>query len=295
MFQNAFSGIAKQAAKANAQNPGDFVKDGLLHCGKCLKPKQAMIRQPRVKGFEQGFKAMPVICDCRKRELEEEQKARDAFERRKYRVYVLGKAGAAHTFAADDRAEEHATRVSLGYAACFKEINGTKPSVPADGLIFCGGTGTGKTFLCHAILNAIADKGYSIMAVTAGQFERKVWSGDKGEIFKQVERTDLLLLDDLGAERLSPYVQQLIFDLLDTRVNARKPLLITTNLSKEQLTKPDSMESRRILSRVLGSVSVIELTGRDRRAADFMAQSEKKIDRYAKIGRQIDEQDGVPF
>lgn len=295
MFQDVFNSIARQAEQANPKSEGDFVKDGLLHCGKCLTPKQAMIRQPRLKGYEQGYKPMPILCECRKRELEAEKKAREAFERRGYRMKVLGKTGAAHTFAADDRAEEYATRVSLGYVDCFKEIADIKPSIPTDGLLFCGSTGTGKTYLCHAILNAVADKGYSIMAVTVGQFERKVWSGDKGEIFRAVERVDLLLLDDLGAERLSNYVQQLVFDLLDTRVGARKPLLITTNLTKEQLTKPDSMEHRRILSRVLGAVSIVELTGKDRRAADFMEQSEKKTARYFDIGKQIDEQDGVPF
>lgn len=295
MFQDVFNSIARQAEQANPKSEGDFVKDGLLHCGKCLTPKQAMIRQPRLKGYEQGYKPMPILCECRKRELEAEKKAREAFERRGYRMKVLGKTGAAHTFAADDRAEEYATRVSLGYVDCFKEIADVKPPIPTDGLLFCGSTGTGKTYLCHAILNAVADKGYSIMAVTVGQFERKVWSGDKGEIFRAVERVDLLLLDDLGAERLSNYVQQLVFDLLDTRVGARKPLLITTNLTKEQLTKPDSMEHRRILSRVLGAVSIVELTGKDRRAADFMEQSEKKTARYFDIGKQIDEQDGVPF
>lgn len=296
MFDEVFKNIEEIAKQTNAQKEGDFIKDGLLHCGKCLTPKQAMIRQPRIKGIQQGYKPMPILCKCRQQELDAERREREAYERRGYRIKALGKSGASHTFATDDRAEEYATRVSIGYVNCFKEVvNGVKQPTPTDGLLFCGNTGTGKTFLCHAILNAVADKGYSIMAVTVGQFERKVWSGDKGEIFKTIERVDLLLLDDLGAERASPYVQQLVFDLLDTRVSARKPLLITTNLTKEQLMRPDSIENRREISRVLGSVSIIELTGKDRRAENYVTRSKENTSRYYDIGKKIDEQDGVPF
>lgn len=295
-LQSAYEKIVQSAEEQNPKAPGDYMKDGLLHCGKCHTPKQAMIRQPRIKGIEQGYKPMPIVCECRKQRLKEERKEREAYERRVYRMKALGKSGASHTFAADDRAEEYATRVCYGYSLEFKAVeNGVKPPIPSDGLLLCGNTGTGKTFLCHAVLNAVADKGYSIMAVTVGQFERKVWSGDKGEIFKAIERTDLLLLDDLGAERSSPYVQQLVFDLVDTRVSARKPLLITTNMTKEQIFRPEDTDNKRIISRVLGSVSVVTMTGRDRRVQDFSAQAKERADKYARNGEQAEKTGGVPF
>lgn len=286
MFNNAFNAIKEQAQNANPIKNGDYYQNGLLYCGKCHTPKQAMIRQPRIKGFEQGYKPMPIICECRAAELETERKKQEAYQRRLYRYQVLGKIGATHTFEADDKGDEYATKVCKGYAAAFRESPENEPHrTPADGLLLCGNTGTGKTFLCHAILNAVADKGYTIMAATVGQFERKLWNGDKAEIFSRVESVDLLLLDDLGAERASQYTQQIVYDLLDTRVSARKPMLITTNMTKTQILTPDNDESRRILSRVHGAVSILPLNGKDRRFENLSRNSERRISSYFNAGQ----------
>lgn len=300
MFNNVFNGLKEQAERTNPITTGDYYQDGLLYCGKCHTPKQAMIRQPRVKGFEQGYKPMPIICECRAKQLEEERRAQEAYQRKLYRYHALGKIGATQTFEVDDRADDYASKVCRGYAAAFREIStGEVRRTPADGLLLCGNTGTGKTFLCHAILNAVADKGYTIMAVTVGQFERKLWSGDKAEIFSRIETTDLILLDDLGAERASQYTQQIVYDLLDTRVSVRKPLLITTNLTREQIFNPESTESRRILSRVHGAVSIVPLRGRDRRTRDFAENSKRRVQSYYNAGANenagLTDDDGVMF
>lgn len=298
MFNDVLDGIKKQASNASPAKSGDYYHEGLLYCGKCHTPKQAMIRQPRVKGFEQGYKPMPIICECRAAELEAERKNQELYNRRLYRYHVLGKIGTMHTFEADDKADEYATKVCKGYVAAFREVSETETRrTPADGLLLCGNVGTGKTFLCHAILNAVADKGYTIMAVTVGQFERKLWSGDKAEIFSRVESVDLLLLDDLGAERASQYMQQIVYDLLDTRVSARKPLLITTNMTQEQIFKPDSSESRRILSRVHGAVSILPLSGKDRRFDNLAKNSERRISSYFNAGQNegVNSGGGVPI
>lgn len=286
MVNEVFNAIKANAEKANPATNGDYIRDRLLYCGKCHTPKQAMIRQPRVKGFEQGFKPMPVICECRAAQLEAEKKTEEAFQRRAYRMRMLGKVGASHTFASDDQADEHATNVCKGYAEAFREISGYDAHrTPSDGLLFCGNTGAGKTFLCHAILNAVADKGYTIMAVTVGQLERKLWSGDKSEIFSQIERADLLLLDDLGAERASKYTQQIVYDLLDTRVGAQRPMLITTNMAEQQIFNPDSQESRRILSRVHGAVSIVPMKGKDRRTENILEMSKRRVSAYYNSGK----------
>ena len=285
MVNEVFNGIKATVEKANPAVNGDYYQDGLLYCGKCRTPKQAMIRQPRVKGFEQGYKPMPIICECRAAQLEAERKAEETFRRKVYRSRMLGKVGASHTFAADDNADVRASKVCRGYAAAFREISGYMiHTTPSDGLLLCGNTGTGKTFLCHAILNAVADKGYTIMAVTVGQLERKLWGGDKSEIFSQIERADLLLLDDLGAERSSQYTQQIVYDLLDTRVGARKPILITTNMTEQQIFNPDTQESRRILSRVHGATSVISMQGKDRRTGNMIEMSKRRIELYYNAG-----------
>ena len=273
MFAKVLENIA---SAANVRQAGDYTENGLLYCGKCRTPKQAMIRQPNT----QDYKPMPVMCACREKQLEAERAEQRRNDILIYREKVLGKTGAAQTFAADDRAELYATKVCMGYAASFD-------SNTTDGLLFCGGTGTGKTFLARAVLNAVADKGFSVMCTTVGQLERRLWDvRDKTDVFERISRTDLLLLDDLGAERQSPYMQQMVYEVLDCRLDARKPILITTNMTLEELRSPDTLEKRRSLSRVYGQTVIVAMLGADRRREKLTSTQEERLAAYYNAGER---------
>ncbi len=145
-------------------------------------------------------------------------------------------------------------RILPGYAHC--EISNFEPTtdslrealrfartfidsfpVPNKGLLFHGWHGVGKTHLAIAILKAvIRDKGargYFYDTRELLKLVRDTYSGGEAtemDVLRPVLDADLLVLDDLGAEKTSEWVQETLGLVVGTRYNARRPTIFTTNL-----------------------------------------------------------------
>lgn len=111
-----------------------------------------------------------------------------------------------------------------------------------DGLLFKGNCGTGKTFLANCICNFLIDKGYAVLSfkladylrVLREDFEKK--TGLEGKLLEAIKEADMLFIDDLGSEKLSEdWGKEKLCSLIDTRYGARKPILITTNLTATEM------------------------------------------------------------
>ena len=111
-----------------------------------------------------------------------------------------------------------------------------------DGLLFKGNCGTGKTFLANCICNFLIDKGYAVLSfkladylrVLREDFEKK--TGLEGKLLETIKEADMLFIDDLGSEKLSEdWGKEKLCTLIDTRYSARKPILITTNLTATEM------------------------------------------------------------
>ncbi len=63
---------------------------------------------------------------------------------------------------------------------------------------------------------------------------------------------ELLVLDDLGTERNTPFAMEVVYRVIDDRYTSGKPMIVTTNLTLEQLKKSDIVDYQRIYDRVLG-------------------------------------------
>ena len=144
------------------------------------------------------------------------------------------------------------------YAASFTENSGN--------LLFIGGTGLGKTFLSACIARAVADRGYSVAYETAShlfsKLERAKFSGDE-EARKDVEkfsRCDLLIIDDLGTEMPGQFVTAALYSLVNDRLLEGKPMLISTNLNLDEISRRYSPQ---IASRLHGSFSRLTFVGED--------------------------------
>lgn len=74
---------------------------------------------------------------------------------------------------------------------------------------------------------------------------------DKLYYLNSLKTCDLLILDDFGMERRTDYAQEQVFSLIDGRYLARKPLIVTTNLSLQELKHPADMTEQRIFDRIL--------------------------------------------
>ncbi len=139
-------------------------------------------------------------------------------------------------------------------------------SMNAGNLLFIGGTGLGKTFLSACIARTVADRGYGVMYETAShlfaKLERAKFSGDEEarQESEQFSACDLLIIDDLGTEMPGQFVTAALYSLVNDRLLAGKPMLISTNLNMEELKRRYSPQ---IASRLEGSFNRLTFVGDD--------------------------------
>ena len=257
---NVVSGILA-ASDANVILPEErfLADDGLLHCKKCGKPVQCRIT---IFGEEQ---IVHCICDCIKAKLdaEEERKRMEDTERRR-RDCFEGSDMITWTFEKDDHKDEGTLKAARNYTDSFEEFLQS-----GQGLMFYGGNGTGKTFAACCIANALVDKGYKCLVTTFVELANRMQGLREGkqDFIESLDRYHLLVLDDLGAERQSDYMQEQVFNVVNARCCSKLPFIVTTNLSVEEITKPQDYGRARIYSRVLGCCFPLQVNKIERRKA----------------------------
>lgn len=143
------------------------------------------------------------------------------------------------------------------------------PAVPKQ-LLFYGSTGLGKTFTSECIAKEFIKKGKDVYYTSAPRlfatFEDykfgKSNSVEAKRIIDYIQEVDLLIIDDLGTEFRTQYTDSILFDLINTRTNENKHMIISTNLNPVQI---EPTYSQRISSRILGNFEVILFLGNDLR------------------------------
>lgn len=81
----------------------------------------------------------------------------------------------------------------------------------------------------------------------------------------RIRDAPLVVFDDLGAERSSEYALENVFMMVDERYRARKPTIVTTNLTLNELKNPQGMDRKRIYDRILEMCVPIYFDGPSRR------------------------------
>ena len=144
------------------------------------------------------------------------------------------------------------------YALTFTEKSGN--------LLFSGDTGLGKTFLSACIARTVADRGYSVVYESAGylfaNLERAKFSGDEGarEACRRYNDCDLLIVDDLGTEMPGQFTTAALYGLINDRLLSAKPMIVSTNLTVDEMLKRYSPQ---IASRLRGSFTRVAFLGED--------------------------------
>ena len=77
-----------------------------------------------------------------------------------------------------------------------------------------------------------------------------------------LNKYSLLIIDDLGAERKSEFMQEQVFNIIDARYRSGKPMIITTNLTAEEMKKPSEIGQGRIYDRILERCHPVEVKGK---------------------------------
>ncbi|MCR4856545.1 MAG: ATP-binding protein [Erysipelotrichaceae bacterium] len=134
------------------------------------------------------------------------------------------------------------------------------------GLYICGDLGVGKTYLCTALANSLVKKGKKVAFVKVSNFfnEMKSYFGTASEMIDRnisiLKNAGYLFLDDIGSETVSEFVRDdILFRILDHRMENSLITMFTSNLNKEELLKhyqydrkekSNLMNARRLLERI---------------------------------------------
>ena len=261
-WDQALENIAAKAEQSlGGAKPGDYEENGLLYCGSCHTPKQTIIEL-----FGQVRKVR-CICECEAAAMKAEEEARKREERRR-EIARNRRSGfpqsdmATWTFASDDGTDPRTIRAMQAYVEHFPQL-----SKQGKGLLLYGPCGTGKTFAAACVVNALLDKGYTCLMTNFARITNTIagmYDG-KQEYLDSLNRYELLVLDDLGAERSTEYMNEMVFNIVDARYRANLPMIITSNLTGEDLKHPKNISEQRVFNRILERCHPIEVSGADRR------------------------------
>ena len=255
IVQKSLESVIDMPAKEDAES-GDFRdEDGMLCCGVCKKPKEAKIELFGI------MKTVPCACSCR---MDEWNRKEAAFKERQRQIAIrqLRVNGIQDEGLRDRRFADAEMTPQLekckDYADHFEEFKAENI-----GMIFCGPVGNGKTFAAACIANELIDRGIPVLMTS---FPRILNSGyEKNALVREAQAFDLVIIDDLGAERQSEYALETVQYFLDERYKSGKPTIITTNLGKGDLENPRNMDYKRIYDRVLEMCLPMTFPARDRR------------------------------
>ena len=151
---------------------------------------------------------------------------------------------------------EQIYRFCVSYAENFSEKS---PSI-----LMSGATGLGKTFLSLSIASAVIEKGYGVIYSSAqnllNSLEKEKFSSSGSGALYDVLECDLLIIDDLGTEFSTSFTVAAVYNIINTRINTGKPVIINTNLSLSEL---QDTYSERIVSRLIGEYTILKFAGND--------------------------------
>ena len=274
MFNNTiYNTIARLKTKAEKEikkEEEDYLdSEGILICGKCHTPKQFKLKISKDNFLYEQFKnqLIPSRCKCmeEERKKEEERTKRQEKEilvKRLKEKGITNKTYLEYRFEKDDGANKKITNACKRYVEKFEEIS--KKNI---GLIFYGPVGTGKTFYACCIANEIVEQGKSVLVGTmSGLIEKMRYSEEeKNYVKNQISKVALLVIDDFGQERETSYALEKAKEIINLRYLCRKPMIITTNLKKDEIMNPKNEEKLQMYTRIEERCCPIPVLGENRR------------------------------
>ena len=240
---------------------GSYIgENGLRFCANCNSPLETLFEVPELN-IRRKVNAM---CKCTAERLRREEEAKEL-----NRTVIINRQIGfpeadmeEYTFEKDDKANARVTTAMQSYVEHFGELK-----EQGKGLLLYGDVGTGKTFHAACVVNALIDKGFPCLMTNFARLVNTLQGMYEGkqEYIDSLNRFSLIVIDDLGAERQSEYMQEQVYNIIDNRYRARLPLIITTNLTIEEIKKPQCVGNARIYDRLLEVCHPIEVAGISRR------------------------------
>lgn len=231
--------------------------DGFLRCKKCGGKRQSILK------YKDRESRVPCICECHQAAIKAEKEAEKQRDKMN-RINELKRTGFSYselckcTFENADQNPAKVFHIAKKYVENFEELKKS-----GKGLLFYGECGTGKTYIAACIANALMDKGTPAMMTNFNRISNKLQESFDGKqaYLDSLNKLDLLVIDDLAAERKTEYMQEVIFNVIDARYRAGLPMIFTSNLALKDIKNPQGNFEKRIYDRILEKCFPIELKG----------------------------------
>ena len=239
------------------------ILDGKKICKVCGKPIEVIIKTDTEKITK------PCMCDCKRNQLVQErlEEERRDLERRKDRCFLGSERLKEATFETSESIKEHT--LARSYAESFEAMQRK-----GKGLLFYGRVGSGKSHTAACIANRVLEQGKKVLMVNIPELVRLTQkeSAEKFDTIGNLRKYDLIILDDFGVERKTEYMQEKVFAIVDGCYRAKRSMIVTTNLTGEDLNNPPTVKEARIYDRILEMCLPVEFKGASRRRAKMKAE-----------------------
>lgn len=261
---------------------GDYVaEDGLIHCGKCHGKKQT--RLP-ASAFTDGREMIVhCICKCqaeaneRKKEEEECRETMERIERLKSTSLIDNKLKNAklRTFQKDSDNQKVYT-LAERYVERFDEMYQKR-----QGLLFWGTVGTGKSYTAACIANELLERNIPVVMTSFVKILQNIQGNQEEEkiFMRYLNDARLLIIDDLGTERNTDYALEKVYNIIDSRYRAGKPLILTTNMTVKEMQENTDVRYKRIYDRIFEMCFPVRVSGRSWREKE----AAKRFDEMKKL------------
>lgn len=246
----------------------EYVKDGDIYCKECNTPRTCF-------GFT---KKVRCYCECQTKKLKEQQERDKRAERlrqlEKLKVAsLLGERYKNVTFGKTDMDNPDFAKVA-GRARNYCAAAG-KVLAQGVGIYLYGAKGTGKTHLTACIANELMSNYYSVLYTNFSEISKSIRAtyGSRSEseqaFIDKLATIDFLFIDDFGTESVARdgddlWLQEKIFEVVNKRYNANKPIIFTSNYSLADMIKNRGLADKTV-DRISEICEVIKLDGQSYR------------------------------
>ena len=256
--------INARISRQYSEHEGDYRNgNGLLMCGKCHSEKECILTKP-----DGTTKTVHCACKCSVAQHEKEAEEKRKRDRMQY-LDSMRRTGFPDaemrewTFAKSDHTDQRNENIARKYVANFDAMR-----KQGTGLLLCGQVGTGKSFLAACIANELINQGTPCLMTNFSRIISRVsekFGGDQ-KYLDDLNRFDLLIIDDLGAERDTEFTWEKVMNVIDARYRAGLPLIITTNFEPKDFADRGDIRRQRVFSRLKEMCILLEVKGTDRRS-----------------------------
>lgn len=247
-------------------------------CEVCGAPTERELRIPLFDG-KGGYTTETVRCLCKcqvKKRDEEEEKFRLNEER--LQIEKLKRVSLMDAKFKDVKFEnlveteqnKRAIQIARKYVDDFHTMFKER-----QGLLFWGEPGTGKSYLSAAIANELMENMHpSVMTSFVKLIPEMNEFDGNNKYIDMLSKAKLVVLDDFGTERNTDYALEKVYNIIDSRYRSGKPVIITTNLSLNEMKESDDIRYARIYDRIFEMCYPVRFTGKSWRKREAVNRFE---------------------